>query len=132
MKKIQTIILLSWLIIGCTSSRSKDTTSTSAKYAQGFSIESKATYDVLILKNTVPNSQTVFRYLLIADGVELPKGDMYDGIIRTPVKRIVVCSTTHIAFLNDVVAALDLNLINPVKFRKYYSKCIFYLLKTVA
>ena len=104
MKKIQTIILLSWLIIGCTSSRSKDTTSTSAKYAQGFSIESNGTNDILILKNTVPNSQTVFRYLLIADGIELPKDDTYDGIIRTPVKRIVACSTTHIAFLEELDA----------------------------
>jgi len=107
-KKIQIIILLSLLIIGCTSSRSKDTTSTSAKYAQGFSIESKATYDVLILKNTVPNSQTVFRYLLIGDGIELPEGDTFDGVIRTPVRRIVVCSTTHIAFLEELDAIDDL------------------------
>ena len=104
MKKIQTIILLNWLIIGCTSSRLKDTTSTSAKYAQGFSIESKATNDILTLKNIIPNSQTTFRYLLIANGIELPKGDTYDGIIRTPVKRIVACSTTHIAFLEELGA----------------------------
>ena len=104
MKKIQTIILLSWLIIGCTSSRSKDTTPTSAQYAQGFSIESNGIYDILLLKNLVPNSQTEFRYLLIADGIELPKGEPYDGIIRTPVKRIVACSTTHIAFLEELGA----------------------------
>ncbi|MDG1385761.1 MAG: ABC transporter substrate-binding protein [Flavobacteriaceae bacterium] len=104
MKKIQTIILLSWLIIGCTPSRSKDTTSTSEQYAQGFSIESKATYDILILKNIVPNSQTVLRYLLIADGIELPKGNTYDGVIRTPVKQIIAGSTTHVAFLEELDA----------------------------
>ena len=70
----------------------------------GFSIESKGTLDVLILRNVVPNSETVFRYALAADGIELPKNNTYDGVIRTPIKRIVATSTTHLAFLEELDA----------------------------
>ena len=104
MKKILTIILLGYLLIGCSSPRSKEIPPTSAQYAQGFSIESKGTLDVLILRNVVPNSETVFRYALAADGIELPKNNTYDGVIRTPIKRIVATSTTHLAFLEELDA----------------------------
>jgi len=103
-KKILTIILLGCLLIGCSSPRSKEIPPTSAQYAQGFSIESKGTLDVLILRNVVPNSETVFRYALAADGIELPKNNTYDGVIRTPIKRIVATSTTHLAFLEELDA----------------------------
>ncbi len=104
MKNIVTIILLGCLLIGCSSPRSKETTPTSAQYAHGFSIESNGSHDVLILRNVFPNSDTVFRYLLAAEGVELPKNNSYDGVIKTPIKRIVATSTTHLAFLEELNA----------------------------
>ena len=104
MKKILTIILLGYLLIGCSSPRSKEIPPTSAQYVHGFSIESKGTLDVIVIRNVVPNSETVFRYALAADGIELPKNNTYDGVIRTPIKRIVATSTTHLAFLEELDA----------------------------
>lgn len=104
MKRNRTIILFCLFTLGCTSSRKASTPQISAKYAQGFSIERIGSFDVLTLKNLVPDSNTTFQYILAPEGVEAPKNNSYDGIIRTPVKRIVATSTTHIAFLEALNA----------------------------
>jgi iron complex transport system substrate-binding protein len=92
-------ILLTWFFLGCTSPQAKNTSPTSTKHAQGFSIEPMGLHKVLTLKNTIPNSKKKYQYLLVAKKDEVPKKHSYDGVIRTPVKRIVATSTTHIGFL---------------------------------
>lgn len=68
-------------------------------YAQGFSIEDFQDFKVLTIKNPWPKSEHIFRYALIskdmAPKITLNKDD-YDGILITPIEKIVVTSTTHI------------------------------------
>lgn len=72
------------------------------KYAQGFSITNFDTYSVLEIKNPWPKSELTFKYAII-DKSEASKNDLnpedYDGIITTPIEKIVVTSTTHIPAL---------------------------------
>lgn len=72
------------------------------KYAKGFSITDFGTYKVLTITKPWPNAQTEFKYALISQehqaSITLNKDD-YNGIITTPVKRLVTTSTTHLPAL---------------------------------
>ena len=107
-KRINTLLILSLLFVGCSQKTIQNTPTNSAEYAKGFSIENKKDHKILSLKNTVPGSSKIFRYLLIPEEVKIPSNLNYDGIIRTPVKRIVATSTTHLAFLEELNATENL------------------------
>lgn len=68
-------------------------------FAEGFSIADYQDFKVLTIKNPWPKSEHTFRYALInkemAPKITLNKDD-YDGILITPIEKIVVTSTTHI------------------------------------
>ena len=103
-KRINTLLILSLFFIGCSPSKTKTTPPELTQYAQGFSIKTKQNYKLLSLKNTVPGSSQVFRYLILPKEAKIPPNQDYDQIIRTPVKRIVATSTTHLAFLEKLKA----------------------------
>lgn len=71
-------------------------------YAEGFSITSNGNHSILEINAPWPDSQDNFKYVLIS-AEEASKTtfmrDQYDGIIITPIKKIVVTSTTHIPAL---------------------------------
>jgi len=71
-------------------------------YAEGFSISTVSDFKVLKINNPWPNAEKTYRYVLISKEEAAKRSFMkgeYDGIIITPVKRIVVTSTTHIPAL---------------------------------
>ena len=77
-------------------------------YAEGFSIKNNGNFKILDIKNPWPNAEKSYKYALItkenAATTTLNK-DEFDGVIITPIKRIVVTSTTHIPaleLLNEV------------------------------
>ena len=104
MKNIYAFILFGCLLFGCKAPQKQSNVINLAKYARGFSIENKGEYDILTLKNIVPNSQKVFEYVLLPNNVQPPKDVKYEGIIRVPINRLVATSTTHIAFLEELNA----------------------------
>ena len=71
-------------------------------YAEGFSITKNSNHTVLNIKSPWPESEQTFKYVLISK-TEASKTsfikDEFDGIIITPVEKIVVTSTTHIPAL---------------------------------
>jgi len=71
-------------------------------YAEGFSIIQNESFNVLSIKNPWPKAEKTYKYALIPKDIvsklTLNK-DEYDGIITTPVEKIVVTSTTHIPAL---------------------------------
>jgi len=71
-------------------------------YAEGFSIEKSANFDVLHINKPWPKSEKSYKYALIpkknASKVTLNKED-FNGILTTPIQKIVVTSTTHIPAL---------------------------------
>tara|TARA_B100000767_G_C19777639_1_gene543647 strand:- start:2334 stop:3455 length:1122 start_codon:yes stop_codon:yes gene_type:complete len=103
-KKTFVIISSFWVFFGCTETKNKSTNTNYAEYATGFHIENKGSYNILTLKNVIPNSQKSYRYILISDDKKIPKNIDYHGIIRTPLERIIATSTTHIAFLEELNA----------------------------
>lgn len=80
--------------------------STSIKYANGFTIETQSN-GITIIKILKPwaNAETTHTYALIPKEIQasvtLNKNE-YDAIIATPVENIVVTSTTHIPALEEL------------------------------
>ncbi len=73
------------------------------KYAGGFRISSTGGITTLTVKNTYPGSTESFTYALInrkyTDSVTLAK-DAFDAVVLTPLRSIVVTSTTHLPALD--------------------------------
>ncbi len=70
-------------------------------YATGFYChEVDSNVKVVTVKQPYQNAENSIRYLLVKKGTPIPEG--YEGhtIIRTPVKRLVCTSTTHIPLLD--------------------------------
>ncbi|WP_323787938.1 ABC transporter substrate-binding protein [Psychroserpens sp.] len=108
-KKIQFISLISLLIIvGCKEEKRVDQTTTTSvlelknNYAQGFKIEDKETHKILTVSNPWPKAENSYNYALIpkekASKLTLNKEE-FNGLIITPVQKVVVTSTTHIPAL---------------------------------
>lgn len=105
--KLQFLLLFLSLTISCKNGSSKQEKITSEqkvelKYATGFSINNYDNYKVLEIKNSWPKADKTFTYLVLTkqqETVSTFNKDKYDGIITTPVEKIVVTSTTHIPAL---------------------------------
>ncbi len=94
------------ILFGCKndSSNNRDTVINGKKiilkYAHGFSIIDYGTYKMLEIKNPWPKSEKTYRYALVSEGqkVHLNTAD-FEAILKIPIKKIVVTSTTHIPAL---------------------------------
>ena len=75
---------------------------TGLKYAKGFKISKYKTYTILEINQPWPNAERTFRYVLIdkenAAKTSFVK-DEFDGIVITPIEKIVATSTTHLPAL---------------------------------
>ncbi|MDA0176976.1 ABC transporter substrate-binding protein [Mesoflavibacter profundi] len=72
------------------------------KYAEGFTITDNQNFKVVEIKNPWPKADKTYKYVLISKENIAKTSflkDEYDGIIITPVTKIVVTSTTHIPAL---------------------------------
>ncbi len=71
-------------------------------YAKGFSIDATGDFPIIRISNPWPNSKKDFTYAFIPEEklsqITYPK-DAYDAVISTPIKNLVVTSTTHIPAL---------------------------------
>lgn len=97
-------------------------------YATGFEVESYQDYDLLIVKNSWPNSDQTFTYVVTKKEVDLPQDLKYTHRINLPIKRSIVTSTTHIPSLIDLnvlptlVAFPEPKYISSDEARKYINK----------
>lgn len=73
--------------------------SVKVSYAEGFSITSHEGYKVIRIQNPWPGSEQEFKYALIEKGTNLAAHLKFDAVVKVPVERIVVTSTTHIPSL---------------------------------
>ena len=71
------------------------------KYAKGFSITDFDGYKILEIKNPWPDSDKKYIYKLLDSDTKLVDiyENKYDGVLSTPIKKIIVTSTTHIPAL---------------------------------
>ena len=96
------------------------------KYAKGFSITDFESYKVIEIKSPWQNSDKSFQYQLLNENVALfdDYGNNFDATINTPIKKIVVTSTTHIPALellnvqNTLVAFPETNYVSSETTRK--------------
>lgn len=106
MKKVILLILI--LLTSCRNDKESktlsvtDSTPKATNHAEGFMLQSFKDMMLLTIKKPWPNSEKTYRYALVdrnkAASITLNKND-FDGIILTPVERIVTTSTTHIPAL---------------------------------
>ncbi|MCL6265587.1 ABC transporter substrate-binding protein [Flagellimonas myxillae] len=77
--------------------------------ASGFTVQPMGDYTEIAVSSAWPGSETTFTYALVPKEklpmITLP-ADTYDAIVATPVERMVITSTTHIASL-EALDALD-------------------------
>lgn len=68
-------------------------------YANGFTIEDHGSYQLVAIKNPWPGATQTFSYALVKEGAAVPDSIKVDAVLTTPLKSIVVTSTTHIPSL---------------------------------
>ena len=137
MKQIS-ILLLFLTIFNCKENKGLELKSqqtnkedTSISYAEGFSIQNHKNFKVLEIKNPWPKSDKTYRYALVSKEMvsqnSISTSD-FDGVIVTPIQKIVVTSTTHIPALellhveNTLIGFPDLNYVSSDKTRHLIEK----------
>ena len=98
-------VLLWSIALGCSSPHPADTTRPTpsaastepvfVRYAQGFAIDYSEAHPVLLVQGATDTT----RYVLLPPGASAPPSAAGAAIIRTPVRRIVMTSTTHLGLL---------------------------------
>ncbi len=68
-------------------------------YAQGFTIITHEGYQILEVSKAFPGSEKTYQYALTDNPSILPDSLQVDAIVKTPVQKIIVTSTTHIPSL---------------------------------
>ena len=66
------------------------------KYATGFTISEEENFTVIGIVNPESNTKNELRYALAEKDVVIKNPDSYDAVLRIPLNKIVVTSTTHI------------------------------------
>lgn len=104
MKFIKTLAVLTLLLLLFSCKQEKKTTNyietnTLIKYAKGFNIQTFDNCNKLIIKSPYPDAEHALEYILIPKGGEIPDSLKKLNIIRTPIEKLVVTSTTHIPML---------------------------------
>lgn len=69
------------------------------KYAKGFALDSVGAFQRITIKTPYKNASKSFQYLLVPKEVPVPDHDKAVQIIRVPVEKIVVSSTSHVPHL---------------------------------
>lgn len=75
-------------------------------YAEGFTFREDSVFRTLEVMVDLQGRQDTLRYLLLSHGVQRPEGFGGHMIIRTPVRRLAVFSTTHIGYI-DLLGCSD-------------------------
>lgn len=102
MKRFSTYFLISIWLLSCQTNSTKEqptieTTPSTLKYTKNLKIITYNDYQKVIIKN--PANKQENTYFLVDSDKEIPENLKEHKIIRTPLKKIVVTSTTHIAML---------------------------------
>jgi len=109
MKKLKFIqqtsftLLLLLIIVSCNPKQEQTSNATKKiqlKYAEGFSVRNEGNAKFVTITNPYPGATSSYQYLLVPAGESIPTHDENTEVIRTPIKKIVCTSTTHIPLLD--------------------------------
>ena len=130
-KCIATAFISSMVLICCdqTTKPAKLTPENSKiKYATGFTITQRENHSVISITASSSSSKKELTYALAGKDIVVENPEGYHAVIRTPLEKIVVTSTTHIPSLealgveNSLVGFPNLNYISSKKTRSNISK----------
>jgi iron complex transport system substrate-binding protein len=102
--------------------------SNGVQYATGFTISKVEDHTVISIVNPESNNKKELRYALVEKDISIKNPEGYDAVVRVPLKKIVVTSTTHIPSLealgleNSLVGFPNLKYISSKKTRDNISK----------
>lgn len=101
MKKNILILIISCLFISCKEQQNqqKKASLKTLKHAKGFTISNENGFKKITINNGYKNASKNYEYLLVPKSSEIPKHSKEVQIIRTPVEKIIVTSTSHIPLL---------------------------------
>ncbi len=95
------------------------------KFSKGFVLEEYEGYKLLKIRNPWQGAEGVeYKYALVQNKNNISKDLKVDGIIKTPVTKVVCLSTTHIAFIDllnetsSIVGVSGANYVNNEKLRE--------------
>lgn len=71
-------------------------------YAKGFTVSYQKHYKVVSVRNAWKDAKTQFQYVLVQCGTPIPSGFAPEQIVQIPVQSIVVMSTTHLPYLQQL------------------------------
>jgi iron complex transport system substrate-binding protein len=103
MTQLRLLILLFLLMFASCSLKDgqKDQRKGTNLYAKGFTISGSDSVKKLEIFNPWENAKNIrFEYFLIPEGQNLPDSLKNRKVIRTPVKKVICTSTSHVAFLS--------------------------------
>jgi len=127
LQKILLFFLLVSIVVSCKTEHKQAVLkeiNTHIKYAKGFDIQYFDSYKKLIIKAPYPEAKEQYEFIIIQKGKTLPEELKNLKIIRTPIQRFVVTSTTHIPMLellnveNNLVGFPNLQYISSSKTRQ--------------
>ena len=130
-KFIATAFLSIMLLVCCkqpTTKKENTPESNGVKYATGFTISEVENFTVISVVNLESNTKKQLRYALAEKDVVIKNPDSYDAVLRIPLNKIVVTSTTHIPSLealgeeNSLVGFPNLKYISSKKTRDNISE----------
>lgn len=102
LQKIHLFFLIVSILVSCKTEQKKSVLkekNNHIKYAKGFDIQYFDNYKKLIIKAPYPDAKKQFEYVIIPKVKTIPEELKNLKIIRTPIERFVVTSTTHIPML---------------------------------
>jgi len=102
LQKVISFILITFLIFACKQEKKElnfSISNSTQKHAKGFDIQTYPDYAKLSIKAPYPDAKGALEYILIPKGEKVPSKLKGKKIIRTPIEKLVVTSTTHIPFL---------------------------------
>lgn len=110
MRLIYSFFIILFICISCTTDNSKSKVQEiginkelTLGYAKGFSIEERKECQIISIRNPWQGAEGIeYKYVLIDKNQEIPEHLKKYTIIKTPIKRVICLSTTHVAFI-DVI-----------------------------
>jgi iron complex transport system substrate-binding protein len=102
-KQINLFVVLLVVFTSCNSKRNllpSKTDSVTLKYASGFSIKVVDDIKYITVMYPYPGATEGYEYMLVPEGREIPSHNSKVQVIRTPIKKIICTSTTHIPLLD--------------------------------
>ncbi len=96
------LVFLIFLVAGCSAPVEQNNfIRSSNRYARGFKIERFENYNKLIILNPWEKAENIaFEYALVSKKNNVPDSLALMKVVRTPVRRVICLSTTHLAFLD--------------------------------